>query len=241
MAEEIPRFLKMDGDSVLFKNPKGKLKFFVPEIYFERKLAIEYGEVIYLLGLFHYTIEDENGKNNGLHTINYPSIFATIPSETEKLKKVQLLKTAKEDDYRVLEYVENDVVIQSIYTEEDVGNADTLLSMSMTGKLPTTISYQTSWQIFPENFQLNGESYGISPQLFGIYQGEMCRSKDDIKVLFRHTDMKDMTNYQYIPTKLIPKYISAYTAFTSENMDEAITHAAIIKSHKEVPLEKIMM
>ena len=50
-----------------------------------------------------------------------------------------------------------------------------------------------------------------------------------------------MTAYKAVPITQIPKYISAYTAVTSENADEAIASAIENKSHTESPLEKVMM
>jgi hypothetical protein len=47
--------------------------------------------------------------------------------------------------------------------------------------------------------------------------------------------------YKAIPMTKIPKYISPYTAVTSENADEAVAAAMTLKSNTESPLEKVMM
>lgn len=236
---KVPPFIKRDEDSLIF-NGDGELIFYIPEVYFERNLAVEEGDKINLIGIFNYTIQNK-GKDIGLKTFNYPSLFTTKPYTIEKLKNVKLLKSSKESDYRMLKYKKGDIVVLSVFTEQEITNADVLLSMAMTGKLPTTIDYRIIKDLFLDNIKINGESYSINNQLFGIFQAESCRSNKNIKELFRHTDMSDMTDYQYIATKMIPKYISAYTSFTSENIDEGIVHSIIAKGHKQTPLEKIII
>jgi len=237
---KIPSFLRRDNESLLF-NDNGEFVFYVPEIYFERKFAEIIGENVDLMGILNYAIFDEKGKHDGLRTFNYPTIFTTIPSKIEKIKGIKLTKTSEEDDYRLLKYKKGDVIVKSVMLEQKVSNADILLGMFMTGKMPTTIDYSTIYKYFLDNIKLNGEDYKLNAQLFGILVAEMCRSKDDIRTLFRHTNMSNMTDYQYIPMKQIPKFISPFAALTSENIDESIVNATLTKDTKYSPLEKIMI
>ena len=237
---KIPSFLRRDNESLLF-NDNGEFVFYVPEIYFERKFAEIIGENVDLMGILNYAIFDEKGKHDGLRTFNYPTIFTTIPSKIEKIKGIKLTKTSEEDDYRLLKYKKGDVIVKSVMLEQKVSNADILLGMFMTGKMPTTIDYSTIYKYFLDNIKLNGEDYKLNAQLFGILVAEMCRSKDDIRTLFRHTNMSNMTDYQYIHMKQIPKFISPFAALTSENIDESIVNATLTKDTKYSPLEKIMI
>ena len=47
--------------------------------------------------------------------------------------------------------------------------------------------------------------------------------------------------YKMIPITQVPKYISPYTAITSENPDEAIAGALTTTGSNRSPLEKVMM
>ena len=58
----VPPFLKRDGESLVFKNTEGEFIFFVPEVYFSRKDAVELGEFVNVFGILDYTIADKNGK-----------------------------------------------------------------------------------------------------------------------------------------------------------------------------------
>ena len=55
---------------------------------------------------------------------------------------------------------------------------------------------------------------------------------------------KDMNKYTPINIKMVPKYISPYTAITSENWDEAVRAAVLMKDKVDStpvsPLEKII-
>jgi hypothetical protein len=50
-----------------------------------------------------------------------------------------------------------------------------------------------------------------------------------------------MTAYKSISVKDIPKYTSAYAAFTSENFDDSIIAASEIKKNNFSPLERVLM
>jgi hypothetical protein len=114
----------------------------------------------------------------------------------------------------------------------------------MTAKIPTTIRYDKLWELFFESGKLNGLSYGLNVQLFGIIIAAVCRDPNDISRRFCDTDMKDMNNYTFINIRDVPKYISPYTAITSENWDEAIRAAVLLKDKAEKspesPIEKII-
>jgi hypothetical protein len=55
--------------------------------------------------------------------------------------------------------------------------------------------------------------------------------------------MKNMRDYKPIDIKMVPKFISPYTAITSENWDEALRAAILMKDKEdapESPLEKVV-
>jgi hypothetical protein len=89
--------------------------------------------------------------------------------------------------------------------------------------------------------ELSGNSYGISLQLFGFIESELCRSTKDINIPFRLSGSKDMNDYQSIGVKDVSKMISSYSAITSENIDDSIVHAAMNDKEVNSPLEKVLM
>lgn len=238
MSNEIPSFLKKDKDSLLF-NVEGELVFYVPETYFESKMAIIVGEFVNLIGVLDYAIFDKNGKHNGLMPFRFPTIFLAKPGVIEQVKNIKLTKTSEQQDYRLLKFRKGDQVIVSTKVPQLVANAEEFYRMFLSGKLPTTISYQVLHEYFLENIRLNGADYGISAQLFGMVVSELCRDQNDITKLYRHTDMSK--GYQMISIQSAPKYVSPYTAITSENFDASLVYSMMNKSPKYSPLEKIMI
>ena len=233
-----PSFLKQDKDRVLF-NQEGELVFYVPESFFSKEIATYQGEYINLLGVLDYAIFDKNGKHGGLKPFKFPSMFTCKPSEIEKLKQVQLTKWTKPQDYRLLKFRKGDEVISSIKVPEAIDNAELFFKLFLYGGLPTTIRYDELWRYFEENMNVNGNKFGLNMQLFGILISEVCRDPNDRNKLFRYTDMKDMCAYQVISIKEVPKNVSAFTSFTSENWDESVVNAISNKNTKFSPLEKL--
>lgn len=235
---QVPKFLKRDGEALLF-NQDGEFVFYVPEEQFQKKIATINGRYVSVMGLLNYAIFDEKGKHGGLRTFKFPTMFTCRPYLIEKLKDVKLTEYIKEQDYRVLRFKKDDQVVTSVKVAQDVENSEKFYNLFLSGKLPTTIPYDKLHEYFIENIELNGASYGMNIQLFGILVSEMCRDPKDIKRLFRNTDIKNMNEYVSINVKDIPKYVSPFTSITSENWDEAIMNADINKNTNYSPLEKL--
>lgn len=262
MAYKVPSFLKRDGDALLF-NQKGQFVFYVPELYFDRGDAQIKGEYVNLLGILDYTIFNENGSNIGLRRFYFPTVFLCKPSRMEKIKNVHLKKAlgpsvlhnsaAIEDDdsdnddsvhsqnYRMLIFEMGDAVVVSTKVPQNIANVEDFYRIFLTGKLPTTIPYDKLQDYFIESMKLNGSSYGMSLQMFGIVVGEMCRSAKDPSTAFRHTKFNDQRSYKAISIKDLPKYISPHASIGSENWDLGVIGAIMNPSDAASPLEKLLM
>lgn len=242
----IPQFLKMNGEAAEF-NADGELHIYVPELFFRSSYAFYSAEYLNLLGILNYTLVDKNGKNNGLHTFNLPTVFLSQPSEIEKVKGVRLKQYMDPEDYRILKYRKGDKVIVQVEVPEVVDNVEEFFKLfALTGHVPTSIPYPIIYEYFFESMELNGENYGINAQLFGIMQSELCRDPSDRSRPFRLSKAKKegrMNDYIPISLKEIPKYVSPYVNLTSENWDDSMVQSIMMDENKikSTPLEKIMM
>lgn len=241
MAYDIPKFLKRKNDALLFAND-GEFVFYVPEQYFTSNNAVIVGEYVNLLGILDYAVFDKSGKHNGLKPFKFPTVFLTKPYVMDKVKALKLTANSKTQDYRLLKYKKDDMVIVSVKVPQDIANVEDFYQQFLiTGNIPNTIPYDKLHEYFTESIALNGSKYGVSLQLFGIIISEMCRKVGDDSKAFRLSGEKDMTKYNAISVKSIPKFISPYSSITSENWDEAVVNAIINKNVKNSPMESILM
>ena len=239
MNESIPKFLKKDKDKILF-DQDGTFVFYVPESYFNKNIAIINGEYMDIFGLLNYTLLDKSGKNNGLHNFKLEYVFTTRPTEVEKVKAIKLTKTTPIQDYRLLKYSKGSEIISNIKVPQTVDYAETFFKMFLYADIPNTIPYDELHKLFTANIKMTGNDYGLNMQLFGMLVSEAARDNSNREKLFRHTDMKDMTAYQLLPVRDMPKYISPFTSITSENWDDAAVHAIVNKNTTFSPLERLM-
>jgi len=249
MNETIPSWLKLK-DRALYYNDTGEFCFFVPEIFFERNHAISEGEFIHLIGMLNYTRlkPGSNEYTKDVKSFNFPTAFTTKPGRVEKVKNLKLIDSQPGEDYRILHYENNgdDQIVVSIEVPQDIANVEEFMQICFTtGKIPKNIRYDELQNYLYDNMKLNGNSYGITAQIYGIVWSEVCRDPNNLEVPYRLSkkfDEKNPTNYQSISIKEVPKIISPFTAVTTENWDEAVISACIIPPDqiKGTPMEKIM-
>lgn len=255
MAMQVPDFLKLDGESLLYnKNDESELLFYIPEVFFDdstkNPIARIDGEYVSCLGLFNWNIISKSGVLGKFRLFNFPTMVLSKPSDIDKVKNLSLGDEIAPDNYTILRFRYGDEVISQIHVPQLVDNVELFYKLAViSSKIPNTISYKDGWEIFLKNAELNGINYKLSAQLFGILWSELCRDPNNIANPFRlskEVDQKKYFSYNPISIKMSPKYISPYTAIISENFDEGIMAADILstKSDKDLldsPLEKIVM
>lgn len=232
---EIPKFLKKEGEALVY-NDTGTLKYYVPQLFFDRSFSTINGEYVDLFGLFNYSI-DKPGTKSVLKAFNLPSMFRCKPTRIEKLKNVRLIKEQEPEDYQVLIFEKGAEAISSVRIPKDIINTEILWKLFFYARFPTTIPYDRIQDIIAENDKLNKIKYGLNVQLFGILIGELARSKNDPGVLFRSVYKDNMNDYKYIGIVDAPKYVSPYQSLTSQNWDDGVVGAIINDDPKGSPME----
>lgn len=249
---KLPNFLKQDGYAIKYNvNDGSELIYYVPEEFFnnttKNPIAQVEGEYVSMLGLCMWGIVDKNGKIGELRLLKIPTIFSCKPYTVDKVKEVKLDKSNTYEDYRILRFKYGDEVISNVRTEQNIDNAELLFKLIVfTAKIPTLVSYEDIWKLFIENADMNGFSYGLNIQLYCMLTSVICRNPKDISEPFRYTSMKDMHDYKPISIRTVPKYISPFTAITSENFDEGVRSSILLSKMPEKdipysPLEKVLM
>lgn len=237
----MPYFIKREGNEIIFTG-KGTLVFFIPNKYFEKGYAEIVGENISLFGVFDYAIYDEKGNiEKSLTNFNLPTTFLSRPSNIENKNGVKLTKNSSVQDYKLLKYINGDLVFVSCKIPQSIENAEKLFKMMISADMPSTIPYSKIYEYWNYSMELNGTSFGINNQIFGIFSAEIFRSIDDKTIPYRLSGETDETKYRQISIKEIPNLITPFTAFISENWDESMIYASMNKNKSDVPLEKVLM
>lgn len=238
-------FYRKEGESIVY-NGSGELIYYVPEVYFASECAVVVGNYINIIGIFNYAIFDDKGKHGDLKTFNFPSIFLCQPSEVEKQKNIKLTKNSNSQDYRLLKFRDGDKLIVQERVPQDIENVEQFFKLFViTGNAPDTIPYIDVYKYFLESMNANGNSYGVSNQLFGVLQTEIYRDPDNTSKPYRLSSAKkkkDWTNYINVSIKDAPNYISPYVSITSEYFDDSVLQAMMMDDNniKSSPLEKVL-
>lgn len=243
---QLPDFLSEKGNSLVY-NGDGELLYYIPETYFghsKNPLSKMVGYYVSTIGCFDWAIMSKNGKISEAHPFKFPTILLCKPSNIEKVKNIEIGKSKRKKDYRILHFANGDEAISDVNLPQIVDNVETLFKLMVItgGKIPDTVPYDHFHEYPPESMKLNSGSFGINMQCFGILASKVCRDPSDLSKCFRHGNMKSMNDYVQISIKQCPKYTSPYVALTSENWDESLMAAMLIddKDIKYSPMEKIV-
>lgn len=241
------KIYKQVKDSVICDvSESQEVRFYIPENYFTSKLSVVIGEYVRTLGLFNYAVFDSKTEKpvGKLRVFNFPSIFLCQPRSIVKAKDVKLTKNSDKQDYRILTFKKGDKLVVNIDIPEDAQNMEDLIKLfAISGRIPNGIDYRNLWKYPIDNAIINGNKYSISYQFFGILMSELCRDPNDLSKPFRLSSAKknkDWTGYKSISIKEIPKYTSPYVSLTSENFDDSVVAATMMKDAKYSPLERVL-
>lgn len=237
----LPPYLLKKDNSVLF-NGAGEMLVFVPEKMYSLKLAFSAGEYQNVFGLLSYCVTDAKGKKGPLRLMHEPTRFLTKPFSVEKLKGAKLTKNTKEQDFRVFTYKKGDPIIVDVRVPQNIDNVEDFLNLVViTGNMLGTVPYDRMWKYFMKNIDINGASYGVSAQLFGMILSENCRDLENNEKPFRLSKSKDMTAYNLIGIRDVARLASPYSAFISENFGQSVVYSMMNDKKVEIPLEKVMV
>lgn len=237
----LPSYMKQIDDTLYF-NGDGELIYYVPKKYFDLNIANVNGEYVSVIGIFRYGLFDKSGKLLKLNDFKCPTVFKCKPSLINKVSKYHLDGTREPSDYRLLIFRKDDELISNLSVPMLTDNVEYFLQkLFIKGHLPTYIPYEELYEYVSINALANDFNFKVSNQIVGILISELCRNPEDLSQPFRYVSSKSNKDYKMIRITEVPKYISPYTAITSENPDEAVAAALTTSGNNRSPLEKIMM
>ncbi len=160
----LKNFLKDNGENIIFTG--NYLEAYIPDFYFEGKLAEDYGTTVRAFGVFSVRMFDDKGKAQGIETFNIPALIYIHPSEMEK-KELDLLGDGTKVQYRVAKFFKNSVLMAN-NVQQDASNAELFINLLFRGNVPHTIPYDDIIHIWLKNLELNSVKLGVSSVILEI-------------------------------------------------------------------------
>lgn len=238
--------IKDDGESIIFTG--NYMEAYIPEFYFDGRLAEDHGTALSVFGLFNVRVFDAKGKGMTLETFNVPSMIYIYPSEVEK-KELQLIPgdDGEVEAYYVAKFFKGNVIMKSSIPQ-DSSNVEMFINILFRGKVPRTIPYSQVPQIWQKNLDLNGVRLGVTSTVLEIIVAEIYRNKSKPEETFAKIAGKSTKSLEfgYRPANIreICARNSTFAAMTFEDMDAMITTSLNInrqnKQESDSPIEKII-
>lgn len=237
----VPKHAKVVDNKLIYDGDKGEVLYYIPEKLFDLNDAAIIGEYVETLGAIMYCEIDDSGHAGNLRPFFCPTMIKCKPGKIEKINRLTIHN--KTTDYRVLHFTNGDELISELYVPMVSSNVQAFVDLFRGGNLPSFIPYDKIQDYISDNAVMNDFKYNISTQILGLLISEIYRDPDDLSKPFRLAKNKNMYEYTPLSINNVPKYISSYTAITSEYPDMAIASAIVNKGTKDThsPLEKIMM
>jgi hypothetical protein len=242
----LKEYLRDDGENLIFTGQY--LEIYIPEFYFESRLAENYGTSLRVFCLLNARVTNEKGIKSKIEMINLPSLIYIFPSDIEK-KELQLIEgeDGSVSTYYIAKFYKgNKLMANSI--AQDSSNVELFLSLLTHGKLPLTIPYNQILEIWQKNLTMNGVKLGVPSTVLEVVIKEVYRNKNKPEETYGKMAGKDpsISPYEYIPANIreICARNSTFAALTFEDFDAMLTSSLNIKKYgKEEtisPIEKII-
>jgi hypothetical protein len=236
---------KIDGNFIYLTAPY--CEFYIPQSFFKSSgnFAEDRGEIIRGIGLFNVGIFSD-GKLVEMKTLNIPTWIEMYVHESEN-RDVQLPGSNEPEPCRVLIYYQGSKVMNSKIIE-DSSNAESYLSLICGGKVPTSVPYSKSAQVWRKNQQMNGVNLGVPAVIEEMILSVSYRNKDNLgqkfcKVVGQNKEVSDY-GYEMASIRQICQYASTFTALWFEDFDSMVTtslnRTRENKPEANSPLEKII-
>lgn len=224
------------------------VEFYIPQEFFKlnSKFAEDCGETVKAIGLFDVGIF-ENGKLKEMRIFNIPT-WIEIYAYDNEVRNIMLPKTDVEVPCRVLPFHKGAKVMSSTVIQ-DASNAEAYLNLICGGKVPNSVPYGKSAQLWRKNQQMNGVHLGVPAVIEELILSVSYRAKDNPSIKFakdigRNDSKATEYDYSMASIRQICQYASTFSAMWFEDFDSmaisSLNRGRMKKPEAESPLEKII-
>ena len=221
-------------------------EFYIPLYYFDSNynFAENLGDKINTFGVFNVGVF-ENGKLSYIDTLAIPSWIKVNSIESE-VRNV-IIPGSGEIPCKVIKlYQGNELFLNRIVADSE--NAQTYLRLITFGKLPKSIPYSKTLELWQKNQSLNDVNFGVPSLILEVILSVVYRYKDNVslkfsKVIGRPNSNVSEYDYEMASIRSVCQYASTFSAITFEDMDSMITASVNRlrdkKEESESPVENL--
>lgn len=242
-----PKRLLMINKKDIFKSEKNDIiltdkycEFYIPKNYFDdsNKFSEDYGKTIHTIGIFNVGIFND-GKLSYIDTLELPSWIDIYRYESEE-RNINLPGSPNTPCYVYKYFNGNPVFANSLII--DSLNAEIFLRLVTKGKLPTSIPYSKSIEMWLKNMEIAEVNFGVPSVVLEMILGISYRDKNDVTRKFAKVigmPGSKVSEYDYVMASIrqICQFTSTFTAVTFEDIDTMIT-ASINRERENKPETK---
>ena len=223
-----------------------KCEIYIPESYFNKgdknAFAIEMGSRIETIGLFWFKV---NGTD--WYELQLP---VKIQFEFDSSKKVhtKLQPGMKDDDFVVFTVLKDQAFIYDVLHKKDVDDLRITFMNRMieNGRLPSTLSYEDSFEVFMNAIiATGGWDLDMSSVSLELLLSELYRDSKNLHRPFRKA-YNGHNGYDFKMVRIIklPEINSTFTSLIGEDISNQLI-ASVVRSREKInekssPVEKII-
>lgn len=240
----IQNLLKMSGDFYEFTGEE--LRLYIPESYFEKKLAADYGKYVSVFGLLDVETF-KGGKSLGMDILNLPTMIEIFPTSMEPMTMTLTGKEEDKEKYYVAKFIGGDKFTNAAI-RQDSSNVELFLKMMTGGKIPKSVPYNKLLDVWQKNLSLNNVNLGVPSTVLEVIIREIYRDPKQPEYTFSkaYNDNPKINQLNYYTANMreVCARNSVFAATTFEDFDQMVNSSINISSYKKSqtvsPIEKII-
>ena len=180
--------------SLFLKEDKGYIvstayliEIYIPEKYFDLKLAESIGTNIETVGLLNIRVFDEKEKMLVDEILNLPTNISISPTNIVT-KDINMLGNEYDEiqRYKVAQFFKGDKIMP-VTIPQNSAAVSSFLNMVLSKKISKSVSYDKLLEVWLKNLDLNGLSLNVPPVVMEFVLAEMNRGPDGDKFSIRYS------------------------------------------------------
>lgn len=201
-----------------------RMDFYIPIFYFDtaKKFAEDQGQIIKVFGLFDVAFYFGNERKT--KCMNNP-FFIQIYNYDSEVMDIDLPGEGM-TPCRVIHYLKGQKIMESMIIE-DSDNALTYVRFINSGKVPNTVPYSYTPQIWTKNQELSNVNFGIRSETEEVILALSYRNPKNPVEKFAEIYGKDLSvgehDYVTASNRQICQYASTFSSLTFEDFDSMVT------------------